>query len=307
MAFDAIAYKVLIASPSDVPDERSVVSNVIQEWNIENASEYKTVFIPIKWETNAYPTIKVEGRPQEFINEQLVRNCDVLIGIFWTKLGTPTGKADSGTAEEINEFLEAGKHVMLYFSTVPVALDAADSNQYRKLKKFKETCKPKGIVESYDSVDELARKVKLHLTYWLREQKPPMQNIGTTANSDTNSSSALQSADAKTALNRLRLFAVRMRADWITERDSGTQSVDGAKRMLAQISSALSDFYGVLSEFLTEEDLAELMYGMKIVKQQKEAVKLRTMGFDRNAMWNSGEEVCKGLESYATRMEEKFE
>ena len=38
-------------------------------------------------------------RPQELINKQLVGHCDLLIGSFWTRLGTPTGRAESGTAE----------------------------------------------------------------------------------------------------------------------------------------------------------------------------------------------------------------
>ena len=39
--------------------------------------------------------------------------------MFWTKLGTPTGVADSGTVEEIDQFVEANKPAMLYFSSRP--------------------------------------------------------------------------------------------------------------------------------------------------------------------------------------------
>jgi hypothetical protein len=33
-----------------------------------------------------------------------VESGDILMGVFWTRLGTPTGKAPSGTVEEIEHF-----------------------------------------------------------------------------------------------------------------------------------------------------------------------------------------------------------
>jgi hypothetical protein len=39
-----------------------------------------------------------------------------LIGVFWTRVGTPTGIAESGTLEEIERVAAEGKLVMLYFS-----------------------------------------------------------------------------------------------------------------------------------------------------------------------------------------------
>ncbi len=55
-------------------------------------------------------------RPQGIINNQVVRNCDMLIGAFWTRLGSPTGVEESGTVEEIKWFLKQQKPVMLYYS-----------------------------------------------------------------------------------------------------------------------------------------------------------------------------------------------
>lgn len=51
---------------------------------------------------------------------------DFLIGIFGNRLGTPTGAAQSGTIEEIEQFRKAGKHVALYFSTADVPRNADD-------------------------------------------------------------------------------------------------------------------------------------------------------------------------------------
>src|SRR6266446_5603639 len=99
MPYDSRVYRVLIASPSDVIEEREIAIRVIQDWNNLNSHTRRLVILPLRWETHAAPEYNI--RPQEAINRQIVDDCDLLIGVFWTKLGTPTGDADSGTLEEI--------------------------------------------------------------------------------------------------------------------------------------------------------------------------------------------------------------
>jgi hypothetical protein len=53
-------------------------------------------------------------------NDQLVDDADILIGLFKARIGTPTGISASGTIEEIDRLVAAGKPVMLYFSTGPI-------------------------------------------------------------------------------------------------------------------------------------------------------------------------------------------
>src|SRR4051794_38379115 len=98
MPFETQTYRVLIASPSDLSEERQAATEVINEWNAQNAAAESTVLLPIKWETHAIPTSGI--RPQEAINRDLVRISDLIIGMFWTKLGSNTGVAESGTVEE---------------------------------------------------------------------------------------------------------------------------------------------------------------------------------------------------------------
>jgi hypothetical protein len=69
------------------------------------------MLLPVMWERDATPDLG--DRPQGIINRQLVDVCDVLIGTFWAKLGTPTSEAESGTAEEIERFIKAGKPVLI--------------------------------------------------------------------------------------------------------------------------------------------------------------------------------------------------
>jgi hypothetical protein len=111
VAYDGRVYRILVASPSDVDEERDIVSSVIQGWNDLHSSTRKIVLLPLRWETHTAPEYGV--RPQEVINKQIVDDCDLLVGIFWTRIGSPTGIADSGTLEEIERVAKSGKPVML--------------------------------------------------------------------------------------------------------------------------------------------------------------------------------------------------
>jgi hypothetical protein len=96
--------------------------------------------LPVKWETHATPRAGV--RPQKAINSELLQSSDILVGMFWTKLGSNTGVAESGTVEEIDQFVAAGKPTMLYFSRHPIDPNAINLTQQKKLRSFKtNTCK----------------------------------------------------------------------------------------------------------------------------------------------------------------------
>jgi len=156
MPFDARVLQVLIASPGDVGDERQLLSEMIYEWNYVNARERRVVLLPLRWETHASP--ELGSSPQAIINRQVVDSCDMAVGIFWTRLGTPTDVAESGTAEEIARVGEAGKPVMLYFSRAKVDLDTVDLTEYARLKEFKQKTYPQGLVEHYESLVDFREK-----------------------------------------------------------------------------------------------------------------------------------------------------
>src|SRR5947209_20191450 len=118
MSFEAITYNVMLASPGDVSAERRIAREVLAEWNAVHSATKHLVLLPVGWETHASPTMGME--PQAIINQQILRNADLLIGIFWTRIGTATTAYASGTVEEIEEHMKAGKPTMLYFSDAPV-------------------------------------------------------------------------------------------------------------------------------------------------------------------------------------------
>jgi hypothetical protein len=161
MPFDAKVFRVLIASPGDVGDERNVIPEVINEWNAVSASQTKSILMPVKWESHSAPMLG--NRPQAIINEQLVNECDLLVGIFWTRIGTHTGVSVSGTAEEIEQFVSQNKPVMLYFSQSPIDPDKIEIEQFTVLRNFKEKMRLKGLTETYSGIPDFRQKFSRQL------------------------------------------------------------------------------------------------------------------------------------------------
>jgi len=153
MSFKSETLRVFIASPSDLAEERQAATEAINEWNVQHAAAESVVLLPVKWETHATPRSGV--RPQEAINRQLVQGCDILIGMFWTRIGTGTGVADSGTVEEIDRFVVGGKPAMLYFSSRPIDPDKIDLKQHKKLKSFKRATFKKALTGGFSAVNDL--------------------------------------------------------------------------------------------------------------------------------------------------------
>src|ERR1700744_352816 len=135
MGYLANVIEILVASPSDVLSERKVFRDVITEWNVVYSRDRGAVLLPLAWETHTAP--ELGNRPQQIINDRLLLHADILVGIFWARIGSPTGKAASGTIEEIEEHRKKGKPVMLYFSDAPVVLNRVDQVQYNQLTNFR--------------------------------------------------------------------------------------------------------------------------------------------------------------------------
>lgn len=123
--------------------------------------------MPLGWETHSAP--ELSGRPQELINERVLKHADLLVGIFWTRIGTPTGKNISGTIEEIEEHRKAGKPVMLYFSEAKVEATNIDPEQFKSLQEFKTWAKGEGLIQTFKSPEDFAEQFRRHLQLTLQE------------------------------------------------------------------------------------------------------------------------------------------
>lgn len=162
MPSNIIKYKIIVSSPSDIVEEHGVIAEVIESWNNTNSDYYDAILERVSWKTHTTP--EIGNRPQAIITKQLdLKDCDVLVGIFWTRLGTPTGKAESGTVEEIEEFIKYSKPVLIYFSSIPIPPENIDVEQYGRLSKIRNKYEKEGLIVSYKSIDDFRDKFRMDL------------------------------------------------------------------------------------------------------------------------------------------------
>jgi len=168
VSYSATVFNVMIASPGDVASERSIVRDVVYEWNAVHSKSRNIVLLPIGWESHSSP--EMGASPQDIINNQILDKCDLLVGVFWTRIGTQTTEYASGTVEEIEKHIKSEKPAMLYFSSQPVVMDSVEFEQIQELKKFRESCQNRGLYESYDSHADFKDNFYRHLQLKLNDR-----------------------------------------------------------------------------------------------------------------------------------------
>ncbi|WP_286957684.1 MULTISPECIES: hypothetical protein [Arsenicicoccus] len=110
MAYPTLALHLLISAPGDVPvQDMATIRKTISQWNLNLGRVVALTVLPVSWTEHA--VAEFGDRPQAILNDQIVEEADFAVALFYDRLGTPTGEADSGTAEEIKVLVEAGKSV----------------------------------------------------------------------------------------------------------------------------------------------------------------------------------------------------
>lgn len=181
MSYNSKVFNVMIASPGDVASERTIIRDVIYEWNAVHSESRNIVLLPIGWESHSSP--EMGSSAQDIINKQVLDKCDFLVGVFWTRIGTATSEYASGTVEEIEKHIASEKPAMLYFSSQPVALDSVELKQVEELNEFKKSCQSRGLYEGYDSHADFKEKFYRHLQLKLNDH-PLFKTISPSENSE---------------------------------------------------------------------------------------------------------------------------
>ncbi|CAN5488371.1 hypothetical protein BH09SUM1_BH09SUM1_18950 [soil metagenome] len=115
------------------------------------------------------------GKPQDVVNRQIgpMKDYAMFIGIMWSRFGTKTETAGSGTEEEFRAAAAANEEsgqpeVMFYFSERPMALGNVEAaEQYLQVAKFKSEVQAVALASTYSNVGDFGNKVREHLTDWL--------------------------------------------------------------------------------------------------------------------------------------------
>ena len=172
--FASTVYRIMIGCPSDIKEEVNIACEYIHKWSDMNAETFSVVLLPMHWKLNSYPAHG--SHPQKILDKQLVEKSDLLICIFNSKIGTPTDTSASGTIEEIEEHIKAGKQVMIFFKKEADITNISPA-ELQNLNDFRDRIKGSALWWEYDNSkvfsNVLADKLQLFLNdNWLKTKVP---------------------------------------------------------------------------------------------------------------------------------------
>ena len=160
---------IFLASPSDVRDERNLLQEIVAEWNQTWARNLGLRLELLRWEQDAYPGAGTDS--QDVINHQIPEDYDLFIGLMWSRFGTPTTRAGSGTEEEFDRALARFKtsstdiSLFFYFKDTPIPPSEIDPIQLQQVQKFKVSLGNEGVFFwNFTDTEQFGKQVKLHLT-----------------------------------------------------------------------------------------------------------------------------------------------
>lgn len=157
-----VEYRCLLISPSDVSQEREMVASAVRGWNGRVGLGIGVRIELVAWESHSTPELR--DTAQDVLNRQIVDNADFAIAIFWARLGTATRAFPSGSLEEIYRLRGAGKRVLTYFCDRPIPPTLLEGDQFQRLQAERRRLEGLGLVDRYQTADELTAKVALHLS-----------------------------------------------------------------------------------------------------------------------------------------------
>ncbi|MFT7403211.1 hypothetical protein [Zhongshania sp.] len=169
MARNETIISVFVASPGDVIDERKALESIISELNRTWSRTLNLRLELIKWETDIHPSFG--AYPQDVINKQLNDEYDVFIALFWSKVGSPTEIAESGTIEEFDRAYQKYQNdpksvdIMVYFKDQAIPPSKMDFVQLQKLQSLKEKLGDKGgLYWPFDNTEDFETLIRGHLS-----------------------------------------------------------------------------------------------------------------------------------------------
>ena len=174
MAQTITLYKVFLASPSDLNDERELLEEIVEELNLSTFNNSGIKIELVKWETHVNPGI---GKyPQQVVNTDINNDYDIFIGLLWSKFGTPTQEYTSGTEEEFysaySKYQESplSVSIMFYFKQAAIPMDKIDTEGIDAIRKFKSSLGEKGVLYwDYNTIEEFQKLLRIQLARKIQE------------------------------------------------------------------------------------------------------------------------------------------
>ncbi len=176
-----VILSLFIASPGDVHLERTAIVNAVSELNLTWSQAFGIRIDVLRWETHTHPDF--DSDPQAVINRQIGDEYDIFMGILWTKFGSPTPRAESGTIEEFERVLKRWEKdpksvsIKIYFKDEALSPSAIDGNQLIKINQFKErVSKIGGLYHKFTTTYEFEKMIRIHLGFQIQEWRKRLEN-----------------------------------------------------------------------------------------------------------------------------------
>lgn len=220
-------YRLFIASPGGCDDLRDEVEEAVRYWNSAHSKKEAAVIHPVRWEVDAP---RGAGNPQEHVNPTL-DDCDLLVGIFRWKIGSPGTGSIPATVEEIDRAIAKGKPVLVFFSSEQPPNDV-DLPQLEALRTYKERVKRELFYGEFTSKEDFRTKVSHEIgkRMNLLLEKRPSRGAGGT-----------QDIDHADFNEQLAVLARKMELRWERLRRTEKRDTDEAKVVLREVASELTN------------------------------------------------------------------
>lgn len=159
---------LFISCPGDIKDELNSIEVIVKEFNKTFGKISNFSIQIVHWNEDTYTDIGEDG--QEIINNQI--DYDILIGILWMKLGTPTKRDKSGTVEEINRAIKnPEKQQLIYFKTAtPNNLNDIITSDLDDIMLFKKELSNKLLYKEFENIEKFETLFRLNLSSLIKDK-----------------------------------------------------------------------------------------------------------------------------------------
>jgi len=298
MTFQATVYRILIVSPKDVTAERKIIQEIIASWNRTYFQKLKTLLVPVILEELIVR--EMSNQPKEELNLQIVKDFDILIGAFWTSIGTDTGFVESRTIEEIKGFQKSGKPVMIYFSSTPAVPGSVDLKQYGFLMKFMDDFLKQGLVERYDSILDFQEKLSRQLFHMILK-KGKMPEDETSKDPNEAAKKKLNYMISKKFCDLIEKYTL----DWTREKNSNPTNFDDGKQILKDLKREIFS----ISVSLTQIFSKDIIKNIAVITSKMEDLQKYRLYLDPKSIrdfWKMGDEIFASINSIAGKMRKEI-
>ena len=285
---------LLVACPDDVQEEAQCVYDVVDELNLGLGQLHGARLNAVSWKTHALPGIGPD--PQEVINQQLPQDYNIFLGVMWSRFGTATPRAGSGTEEEFMKAVVRYKanpgavRIMFYFKYAPVPMDNIDHVQLGQVLAFRERLGADGILYGkFESIKEFEQELRRHLTRQLLElvaandDGPPDLGGKDVTNDDND--------NAETVVGAVGEDDEEL--GYIDYLDQAEEQFDKLKIIVERFTTAIADVGSNMRE--RTKDIEEFVGGWKEVSRKEARTLVGRAAIDMNCFASQLNEDLPGF------------